>query len=106
MVSAHRVVSRVFGLNRERAPETEKEREVLLSTLKRVVIGIDPSGCAGENDKRSDEVGIVVAGVGHDGIARILEDATGRYSPDQWANKVRRGAHSVVNQKCTDMRRY
>jgi hypothetical protein len=78
----------VFGPNRERAPETEKEREVLLSTLKRVVIGIDPSGCAGENDKGSDEIGIVVAGVGHDGIARILEDATGRYSPDEWANRA------------------
>jgi len=78
----------VFGANRERAPETEKEREVLLSTLSRVVISIDPSGCAGENDKRSDEIGIVVAGKGHDGLARILEDATGRYSPDEWANKA------------------
>jgi hypothetical protein len=78
----------IFGANREPVPETEKEREVLLSTLKRVVIGIDPSGCAGENDERSDEVGIVVAGIGHDGIARILEDATGRYSPDEWANKA------------------
>ena len=78
----------IFGANRERAPETEKEREVLLSTLGRVVIAIDPSGCAGENDKRSDEVGIVVAGVGHDGIARILEDATGRYSPNEWANRA------------------
>jgi len=78
----------IFGANRERAPETEKEREVLLSKLTRVVVAIDPSGCAGENDKRSDEVGIVVAGVGHDGIARILEDATGRYSPNDWANRA------------------
>ena len=78
----------IFGANRERAPETEKEREVLLSTLSRVVISIDPSGCAGENDKRSDEIGMVVAGKGHDGLARILEDATGRYSPDEWANKA------------------
>jgi len=78
----------IFGANRERAPETEKEREALLSKLTRVVVAIDPSGCAGENDKRSDEVGIVVAGVGHDGIARILEDATGRYSPNDWANRA------------------
>ena len=27
-------------------------------------------------------------GKGHDGLARILEDATGRYSPDEWANKA------------------
>jgi phage terminase large subunit-like protein len=80
----------IFGSGRERAPETEREREALLATLKRVVVAIDPSGCAGENDKRSDEVGIVVVGVGHDNIGRILEDATGRYSPDEWANKALR----------------
>jgi hypothetical protein len=26
--------------------------------------------------------------VGHDGIARVLEDATGRYSPNEWAIKT------------------
>ena len=57
-------------------------------TLQRVVISIDPSGCAGESDSRSDEVGIVVVGKGNDGLARILEDATGRYSPDEWTNKA------------------
>ena len=51
-------------------------------------IAVDPSGCAGEEDKRSDEIGIVAAGIGHDGIGRVLEDATGRYSPDGWANKT------------------
>jgi phage terminase large subunit-like protein len=30
----------------------------------------------------------VAAGLGHDGIGRVLEDATGRYSPDGWANKA------------------
>jgi phage terminase large subunit-like protein len=49
---------------------------------------IDPSGCGGEEDQRSDEIGIVALGLGHDGIARVLEDATGRYSPDGWANKT------------------
>ena len=29
--------------------------------------------------------GIVAIGVGHDGIARVLEDATGRYAPNEWA---------------------
>ena len=78
----------IFGANRERVPESEAEHEALLATLDRVVVGVDPSGCRGENDKTSDEVGIVVVGKGHDGIARILEDATGRYSPDEWARKV------------------
>jgi phage terminase large subunit-like protein len=78
----------IFGANREPAPETEAEREALLATLLRVVIGVDPSGCAGEQDTRSDEIGIVAVGLGHDGIARVLEDATDRYSPDEWANKA------------------
>jgi hypothetical protein len=78
----------IFDANRERRSESEPEREALLARLQRVVIAVDPSGCAGENDKRSDEVGIVAAGIGHDGIGRVLEDATGRYSPDGWARKT------------------
>lgn len=78
----------IFTANREPKPETEEAREALIATLLRVVISIDPSGCAGEEDKRSDEVGIVAVGLGHDGIGRVLEDATGRYSPDGWARKA------------------
>jgi hypothetical protein len=78
----------VFAANREAAPENEVKRAELLASLRRVVIAVDPSGCAGEEDKRSDEIGIVAAGIGHDGIGRVLEDATGRYSPDGWANKT------------------
>jgi hypothetical protein len=78
----------VFAANREPAPENEQERAKLLARLRRVVIAVDPSGCAGEQDKRSDEVGIVAIGVGHDGIARVLEDATGRYAPNEWAHKA------------------
>jgi PBSX family phage terminase large subunit len=77
-----------FDAKRERAPETEQEREMLIRTLQRVVIGVDPSGCAGEEDKRSDEIGMVALGLGHDGIVRIIEDATGRYAPNEWANKA------------------
>jgi PBSX family phage terminase large subunit len=78
----------IVEANRQSRPETEEQREALLATLQSVVIAVDPSGCAGESDKRSDEIGIVAVGLGHDGIARILEDATGRYSPDGWARKA------------------
>jgi hypothetical protein len=78
----------IFAQNREPEPENETERAKLLATLRRVVISVDPSGCAGEQDRRADEIGIIATGVGHDGIARVLEDATGRYSPDEWANKT------------------
>ncbi len=56
--------------------------------LRRVVISIDPSGCTGDEDKRSDEVGLIAAGIGLNGRGYLLADETGRYSPDQWARKA------------------
>lgn len=56
--------------------------------LQRIVIGVDPSGCAGPEDTRSDEVGIVVAGLGVDGRAYVLEDLSGRFGPHQWGQIV------------------
>jgi phage terminase large subunit-like protein len=52
--------------------------------FERIVVSVDP---AGTSTKRSDDTGIVV-------VARlgkqffVLEDATGKYSPDGWAKKV------------------
>lgn len=54
--------------------------------MQRIVISIDPSGCSGEEDLRSDEVGIVVAALGIDGHAYILEDLSGRHGPAVWAD--------------------
>jgi predicted phage terminase large subunit-like protein len=56
--------------------------------LKRIVISVDPSGCSGDEDTRSDEVGIVVVGLGEDGKAYVLEDLSGRMSPGQWGQKI------------------
>jgi predicted phage terminase large subunit-like protein len=50
----------------------------------RIVVAVDPSGVAGEEDKRSDEVGIVVCGLGKDGRGYILEDLSGRMAPATW----------------------
>lgn len=55
-----------------------------LPTMQRIVVAIDPSGTSGEEDERSDEVGIVVAGKGTDGRAYVLEDLTLRASPATW----------------------
>jgi predicted phage terminase large subunit-like protein len=49
--------------------------------FKRIVIAIDPSGSSGDEDKRSDEVGVIVAGLGEDSIAYVLEDLSGRHGP-------------------------
>lgn len=54
------------------------------ATLERIVVSIDP---AGTSTARSDETGIVVLGV----IGRevyVIEDASGRYSPDGWSQRA------------------
>jgi predicted phage terminase large subunit-like protein len=50
----------------------------------RIVVAVDPSGVSGEEDKRSDEVGIVVCGLGKDGRGYVLEDLSGRMAPGMW----------------------
>jgi predicted phage terminase large subunit-like protein len=72
-----------------------------LPDLQRVIIAVDPSGCAGEEDTRSDEVGIVVVGLGTDGKGYLLEDLSGRFGPAEWGRLVtaaydRHAADSVV----------
>lgn len=47
-----------------------------------VVVAIDPAVTAGVN---ADETGIIVAGVDDQGNGYVLEDLSGRHSPDTWA---------------------
>jgi phage terminase large subunit-like protein len=54
-----------------------------LPDMKRVVVAIDPSGTRGEEDS-GDSVGIVVAGLGADGLGYVLADRTCKLSPDGW----------------------
>jgi len=54
-------------------------------TLNRIVVSIDP---AVTSNAESDMTGIVVAGVDVNGRAYVLEDHTGRYTPQQWAAKA------------------
>lgn len=57
--------------------------------LQRVVIGVDPSGTKGpEEDRRTDQVGIVVVGLGTDGQAYLLEDMTQQVRPLIWGRNV------------------
>jgi len=50
--------------------------------MARVVIGVDPTGST------TNECGIVVAGLGIDGHAYVLEDNSVLGSPERWANAV------------------
>ncbi len=54
--------------------------------LARVVVAVDPPATSGAG---ADECGLVVAGVGEDGIAYVLEDASmGGLSPAGWAERA------------------
>lgn len=62
----------------------ETHRSPDFPDLQRVVVGVDPSGTQGEEDERSDHVGIVVVGLGIDGHAYVLEDLTIKAPPEVW----------------------
>lgn len=75
-----------------------------LPEFNRIVIAVDPSGCSGPEDYRSDEIGIVVVALGTDRKAYVLEDLSGRYSPESWGQVVadafdRHSADRIVGEK-------
>ena len=68
--------------------------------MDRIIVGIDPAGSTGE---KSDQTGIVAAGR-VDNELHALEDVSGKYSPDGWANAAldlyeKLGADAIVAEK-------
>lgn len=55
-------------------------------TITRHIVAVDP---AITNTKTSDETGIVVVALSSDGHGYVIEDGSGRYSPAEWAEKVK-----------------
>jgi Phage terminase large subunit/Terminase RNaseH-like domain len=75
-----------------------------LPPMRRVVVAVDPSGSKGKEDERSDEIGIIAAGLGQDDKAYVLGDYSGRYSPEQWGQKacvvaLDHGADCIVGEQ-------
>jgi phage terminase large subunit-like protein len=60
--------------------------------LQRVVVAVDPAVTSGA---QSDATGIVAVGLGVDGHAYVLHDATCRDSPENWARRVSELYHSL-----------
>lgn len=56
-----------------------------LGDLRRIVVGVDPSGASSKNDIKSDDIGIVAAGLTHADKGVVLEDASMKGSPKEWA---------------------
>lgn len=57
----------------------------LIPKMRRIVVAIDP---AISTNVGSDETGIIVAGIDEQGRGIILEDESGRYTPEEWARKA------------------
>lgn len=55
-----------------------------LPELVRVVVGVDPSGADDDNNEGNDAIGIYIAGLGVDGNAYLIEDATVKAGPSTW----------------------
>ena len=68
-------LERIEELRVSRAPER----------LERVVVAVDPAVTFGPD---SDETGLIVVGLGADGAGYVLDDASGRYPPEEWARKA------------------
>lgn len=55
--------------------------------MERIVVGVDPSG-KDEGSENSDEQGIVVCGLGVDGLGYVLADASCNELPGGWGRRV------------------
>jgi phage terminase large subunit-like protein len=56
-----------------------------LPDMVRVVVAVDPSGADDADNADNDAIGIIVAGIGTDGNAYLLEDCTVKAGPATWA---------------------
>ena len=74
-------------LDRKRAVDGKIDG-IPLPDMQRVVIAVDPSGASGDENERSDEIGIVVVGLGTDGRGYVLEDLSGHFGPAEWGQSV------------------
>lgn len=61
-------------------------RETSLPDMVRVVVAVDPSGAADDDNADNDAIGIIVAGLGTDGNGYVLEDCTVKAGPNTWGN--------------------
>ena len=50
----------------------------------RIVVAVDPSGANDDENINNDDIGIIVVGLGTDGLAYMLEDCTIKAGPGTW----------------------
>lgn len=74
-----------------------------LPDMVRVVVSVDPSGADDVDNADNDAIGIVVAGLGSDGNAYIIEDITVKAGPATWGKVAtdafdRHSADAIVGE--------
>jgi len=72
------------GLFHDEIIETWRVTDGIVPQMVRVVVGVDPSGSGDVDNADNDAIGIVVAGLGLDGNAYIMEDCTVKAGPATW----------------------
>lgn len=104
------VVGALWSLEDRRAPDgknmpgIDSLRVIEAPELRRIVVAVDPSGTRG--DGGGDDIGIVVAGLGVDGDAYILEDATCQMSPEGWGRRSVEKYHQYKADRIIGERNY
>lgn len=59
-----------------------------LPDMQRIVVSIDPSGAGADEEESSNDIGLIVAGLGFDGMAYVLEDLTVCAPPGVWSRRA------------------
>lgn len=65
--------------------ETWRVVDGVVPDMVRIVVAVDPSGADDADNADNDAIGIIVAGLGTDGNAYLLEDCTVKAGPATWA---------------------
>lgn len=78
-------------------PGIDSLRVAKAPEMRRIVVAVDPSG-------GGDDIGIVVAGIGVDGDAYVMEDVTCNMSPEGWGRRAvemyhKWGADRIVGER-------
>ena len=102
----------LYGEFREAAPNALFTEEIIdrwrvmdggVPDLVRSVVAVDPSGADDEDNIDNDEIGIVYAGLGVDGVCYVMEDLTCKAGPATWGRVAtdafeRHAANTVVGE--------
>lgn len=70
-----------------------------LPQLLRIIVAVDPSGAGDEDNADNDEIGIIIAALGTDGIGYVLEDCSLKAGPATWG-KVACDAYTRHSADC------